>query len=451
MGIKRIVSALGKHPVKNFAVLGSAAFLIFAFNNCANNFSPSGGDGGNTSQNDPGDGGDFVDNRPTTCQVPAITVDHSPNFVANATEKVFVDLAKYPLAVCNDGSPVVFAIRPGFGVAKNRWVIFLEGGASCYDKQSCTDRANETPNLLSSNFYKTNPLGTGFGVLSPDPNKNSTFYDATVVNVHYCSSDMWSGDKAGDANKPGVIPDSWHFRGHEIVKAVIHTLQDKYELNNASELLLAGSSAGGIGVFGNLGWVSQNIPASVRFVAMNDAGFPNEVAGYDVNEADGVSKAPGTPYDTLNPLQQALWNETGDYFCEKKAVTQQDHIQCLIGPVIAAKDTGTLRVPMFVRQALADGVQLKQEGLDIQSNPPKQQSQGYQAFFAQTMREKLQGTNNFVSYFAQASNVHGQVDNSDFYLKSYTFGTVPNQVTLTINQALGIWYPNPCQLNGWMQ
>jgi hypothetical protein len=417
--------------------------LSVMFTNCSNLNSDSGDSPSSPNQ---GQGG-FQDNRSLTCDVKPVQITHTQGFVENPTQTLFVDTKTYPSALCNDGSPAVFSIRPGFGDAQKRWVMYLEGGASCWDQQTCTDRANETPDLISSNAYINAPLLSGFGVVAPSPINNPDLYDATVVHIHYCSSDGWTGTKIGDAGKPGVIPDSWHFQGHAIVQAVIQTLKAQYGLNGAAELMLVGSSAGGVGVFNNLGWVSQNIPASIRFVAANDAGFINEVAGYDVNQPDGVSLAAGTPYDLVNPIQVAAWGATGDMFCEMKAVTAQDHINCGLGPKLAAATTGELRVPLFVRQSLADGVQLKQEGLDLQSNPPKQQNQGYQMFFGQKMRDALNGANNFVSAFAAAQNIHGQMDNTDYYKKQYTFGAE----TLTIQQALGIWYQDPCNLKKWIQ
>jgi hypothetical protein len=442
----KLDSGTRRHQPVGFAALLCICTLAPFYSNCSHN--DMGSSVNDAGQSDAGQGGDT---RPTTCSVPPVSITHSTGYVASASNKVFVDTNQFPLAICNDGSPALFSIRPGFGAAQNRWVIFLDGGGSCLDATTCTARATDTPDLISSKTYQTNSFDTNFGVISPDPTRNPDLYDATVVRIHYCSSDGWTGNKAGDPNKPGVIPDSWHWRGHEIIKAVVQTLKAHYNFNQANELMFVGSSAGGTGVFTNLGWLSQNIQSSTRLVAATDAGFLNEVAGYDASQSNGVSTAPGTPYDAVHPIQLSLWGSTGDIFCEMKAATQEDHIHCGIGPLLVAKDTGWVRVPMFIRQSLADGVQLKQEGLDLQSNPPKQQSQGYQLFFAQQMRNAMANANNFVTVFAGLDNIHGEMDSDLYWQKSYTFGTSPNQVTMPIAQALGIWYKAPCQLNQWVQ
>lgn len=84
--------------------------------------------------------------------------------------------------------------------------------------------------------------------MSHYPEENPYWHDANHVLVPYCSSDSWSGTKS--------IPDSrdgWRFMGSLIVRQVISDLIP-LGLGNTqgSELLLAGSSAGGVGVMLNL-------------------------------------------------------------------------------------------------------------------------------------------------------------------------------------------------------
>ena len=62
--------------------------------------------------------------------------------------------------------------------------------------------------------------------------------------VPYCTSDSWSGTR-------GSLNDMFSFMGAEIVLQVVRDLVP-LGLENASSLLLAGSSAGGTGVMLNL-------------------------------------------------------------------------------------------------------------------------------------------------------------------------------------------------------
>lgn len=74
--------------------------------------------------------------------------------------------------------------------------------------------------------------------------------------VPYCSSDSWSGTKA-------ATDGSFSFMGAEIVAQIIRDLTP-LGLDNASSLLLAGSSAGATGVMLNLD--------NVQHILHNDLG-----------------------------------------------------------------------------------------------------------------------------------------------------------------------------------
>ena len=56
---------------------------------------------------------------------------------ANTLELVLLDRAKYPLAVCNDGSMAGYYFRKG---TSNMFIVHQEGGGWCYDAKSCQGR-----------------------------------------------------------------------------------------------------------------------------------------------------------------------------------------------------------------------------------------------------------------------------------------------------------------------
>lgn len=92
------------------------------------------------------------------------------------------------------------------------------------------------------------------GILSNDADENPHWHDANHVLVPYCSSDSWSGRKVVPGSRDG-----WAFMGSLIVRQVFADLIP-LGLNNgghSSELLMAGSSAGGLGVILNLDKVRQ--------------------------------------------------------------------------------------------------------------------------------------------------------------------------------------------------
>lgn len=91
------------------------------------------------------------------------------------------------------------------------------------------------------------------GILSPIQMDNPYWHDANHVLVPYCSSDSWSGTKAMPE-----IRDGWSFMGSLIVRQVIADLIPLgLGRSQGGELLLAGSSAGGLGVMLNLDKVKR--------------------------------------------------------------------------------------------------------------------------------------------------------------------------------------------------
>lgn len=86
------------------------------------------------------------------------------------------------------------------------------------------------------------------GILSPTEDDNPYWHDANHVFVPYCSSDSWSGTKTQPDTRDG-----WSFMGSLIVKQVIIDLLPLgLSRSHGGEILLAGSSAGALGVMLNL-------------------------------------------------------------------------------------------------------------------------------------------------------------------------------------------------------
>lgn len=99
--------------------------------------------------------------------------------------------------------------------------------------------------MLSFSFFLVG------GILSPHPEENPYWHNANHVLIPYCSSDSWSGTRTEpDTRDP---ENSWRFMGALILKQVIAELIP-VGLGRVpgGELLLVGSSAGGLGVMLNL-------------------------------------------------------------------------------------------------------------------------------------------------------------------------------------------------------
>ena len=93
-------------------------------------------------------------------------------------------------AVCLDGSPPGYYIRPGSGEAQAKWIVYLEGGGYCQDLSDCYQRSKT--DLGSSKNWHSSVQLTGF--LSDSETVNPDFYNWNIVLVMYCDGGVYSGN-----------------------------------------------------------------------------------------------------------------------------------------------------------------------------------------------------------------------------------------------------------------
>jgi len=230
-------------------------------------------------------------------------------------------------AVCNDGSPAIYYFHPGFADGVRRWLILLEGGGFCND-YACS----RPPYLRSSLETPDTPEISG-GLLSNSSIENPEFHAANKVFIHYCSSDLWSGNRHETRGYRPV-----QFRGRIILRSIINDLlRNNSSLSESgTEILLTGWSAGGVGVMVNLDWLAKRLPkAKVR--GLNDAGWwPVESkTGQDLEKA----VAQGIP----------MWGGKPDHDCV--VANRKSKSACYVSTVYPYITT-----PLFIQESQRDGV-----------------------------------------------------------------------------------------------
>lgn len=194
-----------------------------------------------------------------------------------------IDVRRYPDAVCNDATPAVFYVSPHTRAEdRNKWVIFLQGGGGCGGGEECVSRwcssgTNFGMDKMTSSLTKPSIRGDGIF----DRRDSNRFGGWNHVLVYYCSSDNWAGNKLSrlSASRGGPTPVAFdvHFRGSQIVAAVIDTLRKEGvrprparpaagktlpDLDEATDVIFAGSSAGGGGVRNNADFVGATLRAN---------------------------------------------------------------------------------------------------------------------------------------------------------------------------------------------
>jgi len=218
--------------------------------------------------------------------------------LADGTElrRVNLDLATYPDALCNDGTPGFFYLREAATEAgRAHWVVQLQGGSGCRDAASCFQRwcRVDTPFGMTQMSADLSPADAidGQGILAR--RADNPLGDANQVFVRYCSSDLWQGERS-DVVLTGPHPETAetttarvHFRGASIVDAVFETLIDEHGLADARSLILAGASAGGAGVVTHAEGVADRLEAvdpDIDFVVLHDSHLGPALASLDYGE-----------------------------------------------------------------------------------------------------------------------------------------------------------------------
>lgn len=317
-----------------------------------------------------------------------------------------VDTALFPDALCNNGDAAVFFFRPAEDGSRDKWLINLNGGGSCSSGNNCaarwcwcrsTDGPEGCPFAeTTTNFSMGNMNGDGRARIGEagifrrgDPQRPNPLGDYNQVRVVYCSSDTWSGTRrdvplSATHPKTGVEVDySIHFLGSRILDAVLTILRHERgarplytidgasialpDLDEATEVVLSGGSAGGAGVIFNLDRVADRLrdnntacagascPLVVR--GLIDAIVGPEMEALDLSQSflaelggstwedylTFLSAVRGTNHGTLKDTSCAAYHQNadpGDEACLDETHLLRHHIT----------------TPFFVRMALLDNL-----------------------------------------------------------------------------------------------
>ncbi|XP_054272506.1 palmitoleoyl-protein carboxylesterase NOTUM [Macrosteles quadrilineatus] len=307
-------------------------------------------------------------------------------------------------AVCNDGSPAGYYIRHSHG--SRRWIVFLEGGWYCYDQRSCHNRWHRMNHLMSSKQWPdTRNVG---GLLSPNPEENPYWWNANHVFVPYCSSDVWSGQ-----HRASQSDSQFSFMGSVIVQEVIKDLLTR-GLESASSLLLAGSSAGGMGVMLNLDPVKAALRGHkhIALRGVSDSGWFLDRPPY-TRDGEGLA-----PVDALK-RGILLWDGQVPRKCQE--YYGQEPWRCYFGYRLYH----TLTTPLFVFQWLFDEAQMTADNV---GTPVTKQQWDYIHKMGDSLRNTFQ---NVTSVFAPSCISHSVLTKRDWRVLRIDDVTLP--------QALRCW------------
>ena len=260
-----------------------------------------------------------------------------------------VDNDKYPNALCLDGSPAAFWFNKGSGSGVNKYIIHHQGGAWCTSPHDCVERAKTAQGSSDSwdkevncEYSKATPCtydGGAHGMFSSDPVMNPLTYNWNKIYVGYCDGASFSGARKERASN------GLHYKGYFILGAVYSTFFDKFGMGEAKEVIVSGTSAGGLSVFLHLDQIAELIkakaPTNPRVVGVADAGLFMDLPSYkgeytytplfkDIFEFQEISRSLGPD-------------------CKSKH-TQDDAYKCFIGQYAV----NYVKTPLFITNSLYD-------------------------------------------------------------------------------------------------
>nr|CAB3264415.1 palmitoleoyl-protein carboxylesterase NOTUM precursor [Phallusia mammillata] len=266
-------------------------------------------------------------------------------------------------AKCNDHSPAGYYLRRR--PESKQWVIYLPGGWYCADATSCENRGFQDPQLVSS--YTWDQCKERSGIMSDSKDYNPYLFDANMVYVPYCSSDMWTGR----APRHNFGNASYAFMGSVILEDVFRHLITHRGMKDASGIILAGSSAGGTGVFMNIDRIQSlitDLGVKVRIRGIADSAWyllrpemEQQVQCKGVNCPQVANLGKGVTVWQANIPARCHQSYTTVTSSHAQATPLDESWKCFFGYVIYPYVTA----PVFVAQWMFDSFQIQADDADF--------------------------------------------------------------------------------------
>lgn len=110
-------------------------------------------------------------------QVKSLAQSLYPCSAQQLNEDLRLHLLLNTSVTCNDGSPAGYYLKESKG--SRRWLLFLEGGWYCFNRENCDSRYTTMRRLMSSKDWPHTRTGTG--ILSSQPEENPHWWNANMV------------------------------------------------------------------------------------------------------------------------------------------------------------------------------------------------------------------------------------------------------------------------------
>jgi hypothetical protein len=189
-------------------------------------------------------------------------------------------------ARCLSGSPYGFYHVPAVNTSSTQWTIYLQGGGYCLNEASCWSRAHQK--LGNSSFFP--PKSECICM------NGAVGYDGSChcLYLPYCDGASFAGfrENPWPINSSNPKGDAVYFRGLANLDDTLDYAFSHLGLDQATEVVLSGGSAGGVATFLHMDRVGDRMGPAVRTTAAPVVGLfldatplgngtgPNSPSGY---------------------------------------------------------------------------------------------------------------------------------------------------------------------------
>ena len=253
------------------------------------------------------------------------------------------DLVSSLGARCMDGTPGGFYFASASSAFNaSRLVVHLEGGGECRTARACATWAFSSGSSIS--WPSMHALSTRTWANSPMDSSsaaNPDFHDWAKLFMPYCSADLHAGTRLERSELLG----GWYFSGHNLLAGSLAQLRRLWPTFSPAEVLVTGSSAGGIGALLHADWfASAWEPARVRVSPEAGLFYP------PVSSVRDALRRTQTPLSAM-----AMHTEWAPYLHEGCAArTNRSVALCTNAHILLAH----ISTPLFVRENLFDVAKL---------------------------------------------------------------------------------------------
>jgi hypothetical protein len=259
------------------------------------------------------------------------------------------DNLHYTGSRCLDGSQPGYYLSKGHSDGIKKWHIHHMGGGWCWDLKDCYERSKTS--LGSTNIWwpKSEYDISGWGgYLSRDYKINPLMWNWNHVFLIYCDGGSFSGNNMTKTFYNGT---ELFFRGFRNLMNFKLDLDRKHLFYQATDVVISGSSAGGLATYIHLDWWRSEIKDNGYRTGSKVIGLPD--SGFFIDYNSLYSTKMRWVFDQMN-IKEGLKSVLND----KCIKSQEVESNCIFPEYIIPH----IKTPFFAIQSIFDSWQIPFEG-----------------------------------------------------------------------------------------